>query len=309
MESIDEIKHGKMTAKTTMKTTRILKGLFAATLAGIIAFTAVPANAAHELLFAVDQFDNLFSFYSDAPGNLLSQRAITGLQNNESIVGIDSWNGTVYGLGNSSRLYTLDLNTGSATQVGSGPFATLLNGITFGVDNSANGVQVVSGLGQSLLVNRSTGVATAEPSVSYAAGDIYAGQAPRVDGLAFDPVSGKWLAADTLKNSLATFDPVTGLLNTIGPLGIDAARDNGMDISSDTGIMYMDTPQASSDPQANLYTVNKVTGQVSLVGLIGNPGDDILVRGLTVIPVVPEPSTVALLALGAVGLLFARRRQ
>jgi hypothetical protein len=117
------------------------------------------------------------------------------------------------------------------------------------------------------------------------------------------------LAADTLKNSLATFDPVTGLLNTIGPLGIDAARDNGMDISSDTGIMYMDTPQASSDPQANLYTVNKVTGQVSLVGLIGNPGDDILVRGLTVIPVVPEPSTVALLALGAVGLLFARRRQ
>jgi hypothetical protein len=297
---------GKITMKTTMKTTRILKGLFAATLAGVVAFTAVPANAAHELLLGVDQFDNLFSFYSDAPGNLLSQRAITGLQNNESIVGIDSWNGAVYGLGNSSRLYTLDLNTGNATQVGSGPFATLLSGITFGVDNGASGVQVVSGLGQSLLVDRSTGVATAEPSVSYAAGDIYEGQGPRVDALAFDPVSGKWLAADTLKNSLATFDPVTGLLNTIGALGIDAARGNGMDVSPDTGIMYMDTPQASSDPQANLYTVNKLTGQVSLVGLIGNPGDNILVSGLTV---VPEPSTVALLALGAVGLLFARRRE
>ena len=287
-----------------MKTTRILKGLFAATLAGVVTFTAVPANAAHELLFAVDQFNNLFSFYSDAPGNILAQYAITGLQNNESIVGLDSWNGTIFGVGNASRLYSIDQNSGSASAIGV-QFSPLLNGITFGVDNSASGLQVVSGLGQNLSLNRATGIATAGTAVSYAVGDANAGQLPRVDALAYDDATGKWYASDTLKNTLAAFNPVTGILSTIGSLGIDAARNNGLDISPNTGIMYIDTPAASSDPQANLYTVNKATGAVTLVGQIGNPGDDILVRGLTAIP---EPGTVALLALGAIGLLFARRR-
>jgi hypothetical protein len=70
--------------------------------------------------------------------------------------------------------------------------------------------------------------------------------------------------------------------------------------------MYLNSPAASSDPQANLYVVDKLTGFATLVGQIGNPGDNILVQGLTV---VPEPSSVALVALGAFGLFFARRRQ
>ena len=127
-----------------------------------------------------------------------------------------------------------------------------------------------------------------------------------MDALAYDYASGNWFAGDTLQNTLAGFNPATGGLSTIGLMGIDAARLNGMDISPFTGIMYIDTPAASSDPQANLYTVNKVTGMVTLVGQIGSPGDDILVRGLTV---VPEPGSVVLLALGVLGLFMARRRQ
>jgi hypothetical protein len=69
--------------------------------------------------------------------------------------------------------------------------------------------------------------------------------------------------------------------------------------------MYLDTPAASSDPQANFYTVDKLTGFALLMGQIGNPGDNILVQGLTV---VPEPSSIALLTLGALGLLFVRRQ-
>ena len=55
------------------------------------------------------------------------------------------------------------------------------------------------------------------------------------------------------KNTLATLNPITGLLNTINLMGIDPHALNGMDISAFTGIMYMATPAASSDPQANLY--------------------------------------------------------
>jgi hypothetical protein len=295
-----------------MKTTRdghFLKGILVATLVGMITFACMPAKAAHEMLYAVDQFDNLFNFYSDTPGTVINQYAISGVQNAEEIRGLDYYNGTIYGLGSFSHLYTINPNNGQATLVGSGAFTPTLNGATFGVNAGADGFRVVSGNGQQLLVDPGTGVATAEPGLAYVAGDPYFGVTPRVDALAYDAATGTWYADDTLQNSLATFDPATGLLTTLTPNhfnGIDAARFNGMDISPATGIMYMDTPAASSDPQANLYIIDKTTGVASLVGQIGNPGDDILVRGLTV---VPEPCSIALLALGAFGLFFARRRR
>jgi hypothetical protein len=291
---------------STERIHRFIGCAFASTLVGLSTLVCLPANAAHEPIFAVDQNNNLFSFWSDAPGTILTQYAISGIQNAEEIRALDYWNGTIYGLGSFSHLYTLNPNTGVATMVGAG-FSPLLNGATFGADNGPAGLQVVSGLGQNLLVNRATASVTADPSLHYSAGDPFFGVAPRVDALAYDGATGIWYADDTLQNTLATFDPITGVLSTIGFNGIDAARFNGMDISPVTGIMYADTPAASSDPQANLYTVNKVTGMVTLVGLIGSPGDGILVRGLTVVPI-PEPNSLVLLALGVCGVLIAHRR-
>jgi len=46
----------------------------------------------------------------------------------------------------------------------------------------------------------------------------------------------------------------------------------------------MATPALASDPAANLYTLNPVTGAATLVGLIGSVGDNILIRGLAVVP-------------------------
>jgi len=283
-------------------------GSSVALLLGLTTLVPLPANAAHEMIYAVDTGNNLINFWSDTPGNIENSYNITGLQLSEEIRGIDFWGGKIYGLGSSSRLYTIDPNTGAATQVGSGQFSPLLNGQTFGFDNGPLGVQSVSGLsgGQNLRVDRTTGAATLLPAVAYAAGDPFFGQSPRVDALAYDGVSGIWYASDTLQNTLATFNPASGALNTINFLGIDASRFNGMDISPFSGTMYMGTPAASSGPQANLYSVDKMSGMSSLIGLIGQTGDNYLIRGLTV---VPEPSAIVLLALGGFGLLFARRRQ
>src|ERR1019366_4097771 len=293
-----------MRSEATMKTTRIhqfIKGAFAAALVGIVTFTAVPANAAHEMIYAVDQNNNLINFVSDTPGTLINTYSINGIKPAEEVRGIDFWQGTIYAFGSFGELYTLNPANGIATQVGSG-FGVTPNGASFGVDNGPGGYVVVSGLGQNLLVNRSTGVATVQPGqVAYATGDPNFGVRPRVDALAYDDAAAKWYGCDTLANTLVSFDPVTGLLHTIGSLRIDASRFNGFDNSSTTGILYLGTPAASSDPQSNLCTVNKATGVVTLVGQIDYPTADTLVRGLTV---VPEPSTVVLLALGAFGLLF-----
>jgi Domain of unknown function (DUF4394) len=304
---------GQQSKENNVKTSRIqqiIQSTLAATVIGFNIFICMPAKAgpaiAPDHIYAVDQNDNLFDFYSDAPGTILNQHAIFGIQSAEEIRGIDYWNGQIYGLGSFSHLYTIDPNTGQATMVG-GAFSPLLNGATFGVDNDPSGFRVVSGLDQNLLVDRSTGAATLEPALHYVVGDPFFGMSPNVDELAYDNGSGTMFAADTLQNTLASVDLNTGSLTTIGPMGIDASRFNGLDISPVTGIMYMGTPAASSDPQANLYTVNKATGAVTLVGLIGAPLDDILVRGLTV--VVPEPSSVALLVFGALGLLIAHRHQ
>ena len=281
----------------------------AAALVALTTFIPAPANAAHEMIYAVDTANNLFNFWSDDPGNVLSQNAISGIQNAEEIRGLDYYNGTLYGLGSFSYLYTIDLNSGVATQVGvpGVKFSPLLNGATFGADNDPSGFRVVSNLRQNLLVNRATGgVITVGPNLSYAAGDVFVGQLPRADALSYDYATGSWYVADTLKNSLASFNPTTGVLSTIGGTGIDPSQINGLDISPFTGIMYMGTPAASSDPQANLYTIDKATGFASLVGQVDVPGANTLIRGLTVIP---EPGSIVLVALGVLGLFFARRRQ
>jgi hypothetical protein len=289
----------------TRKTQRFIGGTLAAAVVGLATFTfPMPANAAHEMIYAVDQYNNLFNFYSDMPQFLITQYPITGLQLNEEIRGLDYYNGILYGLGSAHRLYTINPIDGSATVVG-GTFSPILNGASFGFDNGPTGVRALSNLGQNLLINRTTGaVMTSGPGASYGAGDPFFGFPPRADALAYDDATGIWYAGDTLQNTLATFNPTTGVLSTIGAMGIDPSTRNGFDISPFTDILYMGTPAASSDPQANLYIINKATGMATLVGQIDVPMANTLIRSLTV---VPEPTSLALLGLGALGLWFARR--
>jgi hypothetical protein len=175
-----------------------------------------------------------------------------------------------------------------------GNFGLVLNGAVFGVDNSPNGFNVVSELRQNLLVNRATGAATVLPNLTPSS--------TFVSSLAYS--QGTMYAIDSVANLLGTLNTGTGLFTAIGPLGIDVARNNGFDIDGQ-GNAWLASGATSSDPQANLYTVNLATGMVTLVGQFGQPGDNMLVRGLTVIP---EPGTASLVLVGLAALAIRRRR-
>src|SRR4051794_24488520 len=91
---------------------------FAATLFASLAPLLVCTRADAELLYATSGND-LARFDSGATG-VVTSAPVTGLQAGEPLVGVDvrPANQLLYGLGSSSRLYTINPLTGAATPVG-----------------------------------------------------------------------------------------------------------------------------------------------------------------------------------------------
>ena len=96
---------------------KIVGAVLALALASLV-FGAGRAEA--ELLTGLTSTGNLVTFDSATPGTIASSVAITGLQAGETLLGIDRRpaNGLLYGLGSTSRLYTINTTTGLATAVG-----------------------------------------------------------------------------------------------------------------------------------------------------------------------------------------------
>ena len=70
-----------------------------------------------ETVYAVTAANHLIKFNAGEPGKLLSQQSLVGMQDKETLLGIDYRvaKGWLYGLGSSGRLYRI--NTGNATGV------------------------------------------------------------------------------------------------------------------------------------------------------------------------------------------------
>ena len=80
-----------------------------------------------------------------------------------------------------------------------------------------------------------------------------------------------------------TPSPNTGLLTTIGPLGVDATSFGGFDIQPFTNIAYaaLRTGPAGATTQ-KLYSINLATGAATLLGTIGNGTN--VIDGFTIAP-------------------------
>jgi hypothetical protein len=236
--------------------------------------------------------------------------SLTGLQGGETLVGIDlrPSNGLLYGVGSTSRIYTIDPLTGATSQVGAAGAFTL-NGTAFGTDFNPvpDRIRQVSNTEQNLRLNPDNGTLTGTDGALNPAGNVVAvaysnnfAGASTTTLYAIDSASGT-LGIISVPNS-------GGPINTVGSLGLGTNLNEaiGFDIS---GLSSLAFASITTGGISRLYTINLATGAATLAssngGAIGTGTTPFL--GLTAATAVPEPSSVMLLA-GAAGLFGLYRR-
>lgn len=226
---------------------------------------AIPTEA---VAYAIDASNNLQIFNPNNPSPV--SKAVIGLQSGENILGIDfrPANGQLYALGSSSRLYTLNLATGSATAVGTSPFSTLLTGTDFGFDfnPTVDKIRVVSNTGQNLRLNPSDGTIAAidgainpgTPALSSAAYTNNFAGATATTLFVIDHMTDKLYQQNP---------PNNGTLVETGSLGIDISSANGFDIGSMSQKAYL---MATVSGSTKIYTINTTTGTATALSTFPN---------------------------------------
>ncbi|GAB5495616.1 MAG: DUF4394 domain-containing protein [Phycisphaerales bacterium] len=262
---------------------------------------------AQELIYAVTDNQTLITWNSDAPNSILSGRAITGFQSNERVSGIDfrPATGELFAVGSFSNLYTIDVSTGAATQVGT-TFSPGLNGSAFGFDfnPTIDRIRNVSNANQNLVLNPNTGSSTQVTDLFFGPGDVNDGTDPNVVASAYTnsfagATSTQLYGIDTGLDILVTQANSAGTLGTVGALGIDMNETAAFDISGTTGIAY-GTVQSVDFTRSLFWTVDLSTGASTIIGEVGGGAM------ITAMTVVPAPSA-AMIALTTVAFGLRRR--
>ena len=284
--------------------------VFSFALALLLMVTQSPAA----LMFATSGND-IARFDSGATG-VVTSVPVTGLQGGESLVGIDvrPANQVLYGLGSSSRLYSINATTGVALQIGAAGAFTL-NGTSFAVDFNpvVDRLRVISNTGQNLRINPNDGSLAATDTAITPAGVT-------ITGAAYDRNGGggtttTLYAIDSTNGVLTTVGSINGSPNspnggvvgpTVGSLGLGVALDPriGFDISGTTNNNSFATILTGGTDK--LYSINLSTGAATLVGTIGT--GTTVYNGLTNAVATPEPATFGVGAIATAFALAARMR-
>lgn len=306
-----------------------MKWRIAALTAACLSVQVLPAHA--ERLVGLTTTNQLIQLDSAAPTMGFNAVQVSGLMVNERLLGMD-WrpsDGMLYTLSSLGRLYTLDVQSGAATLLGTlnagspaaggGSFMGL-SGTSFGIDfnpvpdagMSLPSLRVVSNAGQNLRINVNAGKegqTFVDAPLNGATSTIVASAYTNNDT---DPATGTTLyGIDTNADALfTTAAPNGGTMTRIGSLGVNAIGVTGFDVSA-RGMAYAALTDGDTG-LSQLYRIDLMTGAATSLGAFGVGGNMLQAPlvGLSAIPAVPEPGTWVMTIAGlALVAGVARRRQ
>ena len=269
-------------------TNRLRLGALGAACAALL---CVPATAsAADAIYGLTDDNRIVRFNSDAPGHVLHTITVQGLQQGETLVGIDvrPAGDALYAVGTSNRIYRVNPVTGASRPAFGDPFSPpVLNGGSFGVDFNpvADALRIVSDNEQNLRVpfgGENSGKAREDGALKYADG-----QNPAVSGAAYtNSVPGAdnttLYDIDTARDQLVRQEPPNeGTLVPVGPLNVDADAQTGFDISpqGNIGFAAIRTPGAQHH---SLYRVDLTNGAATPATEKPAIGTDAVLRGIAV---------------------------
>ena len=223
-------------------------------------------------IFFVDALGILRKIDLSATAQIDSAVAITGLQVGETIVGMDFRPSTnqLFAIGSTDRLYTINLSTGAATQVGA-VFATPLASLFAGMDFNpvADRIRVVTDGDLNMRVNPDDGTIVVDTALNPAGGDVvaaaYTNNSPAaiVTTLyAIDAVSDNLVRIGGVNG---TPSPNGGVVTNVGPLGTNVSAAVNFDIDADGNAIMIAT---SAGPTNDVYTVNLLNGNATIAGQV-----------------------------------------
>jgi hypothetical protein len=288
--------------------------------AAVLATVILPAAAGS--LHGLTADNRLVAFDRRNPSLITKDLPVTGLVGGDSLLGIDfrPATGELWGI-SSSRLYTIDVNTGAATdRTGGTPFALTGNSIGFDFNPLVDRIRVVGIDDQDLRLNPLTGgLAFVDGSLKYADGsDMRAVGSAYANNFAgtltttlynIDAGANGWnLTLQSPPNS-GTNTLVAEISGLVLPLDPDEAW-VGFDIIGTQPFGYLSLAEAAGTSPGTggsyLYRLDLVSGAATLEGMIGS-GAPILDLAAPVPEAKALAPVMASLALG-VGWQWRRRR-
>jgi hypothetical protein len=233
----------------------------------------------------------LITVNAGQPERVLKRVAITGLPAGEVLIGMDYRiaKGVLFGLGRQGYLYTVDSETGKAKAVSDQPIKPALEGTVFGFDFNpvADRIRVVSNTGQNLRLHPDTGaVAAVDPKLAYTAGDPQGINQPELVGAAYtynktndklttnyaiDRRLGMLVTQGSAEGVEPVVSPNTGILRTVGSLGLGPMVDAAFDIADVTGAAFA-AVRTVANSTTRLVVVNLASGKAEVLGKLGDGG-------------------------------------
>jgi hypothetical protein len=220
----------------------------------------------------------LVTFDSANPSAILRATPINGfIAPGEVITDIDvrPTLGLIYGRSNFDRLFLISPFNGFAQLPIGNPLPVVSATMGFDFDPRTDLIRIFSNLGENVLQNPNTGaLARLAAPLSYRAGDVFQGFPPRITGLGFtNPVANATtstlFAIDHARNTLVRpGGPLnTGLLATVGGLGVDITIRVGFDIAPQTTVAFASF-QLAGEGISRLFVVNLRSGLATQIAPI-----------------------------------------